>query len=49
MRPGVILDPADIRALIAEKYGVKTENVLKIQYSYIVVQDEKTQKAEEAE
>ena len=47
MKPGIILDPADIRALIAKEYGVKLEDVIKIQYSYIVVTGE--QQAEKPE
>lgn len=48
MKPGIILDPADIRALIAKEYGVKLEDVIKIQYSYIVVTgDQKAEKPED--
>lgn len=36
MADGIIIDPADIKKIIAEKYGVDEKDVLKIQYSYVV-------------
>lgn len=36
MTDGIIIDPADIKKIIAEKYGVDEKDVLKIQYSYVI-------------
>lgn len=47
MKPGIILEPNDIKELIAKEYGVKPEDVIKIQYSYIVVTDGKAEEADE--
>lgn len=40
MKPAIVLDANDIKLLIAEKYGVKPEEVIKSQYSYTVVMDD---------
>ena len=39
MQNGVILDSDDIKAIIAEKFGVDPKNVIKSQYSYTVITD----------
>ena len=39
MKRAIVLDANDVKKLIAEKYGVKEECVLKSQYSYTVVLD----------
>ena len=36
MKQAIVLDTNDIKNLIAEKYGVKPENVIKSQYSFTV-------------
>lgn len=36
MKQAIVLDTNDIKALIAEKYGVKPEAVIKSQYSFTV-------------
>ena len=35
MRKAIVLDPDDIKALIAEKFGVEQKDVIKSQYSYV--------------
>ena len=40
MKKAIVLDANDIKLLIAEKYGVKPENVIKSQYSYTVITEE---------
>ena len=39
MQNGIILDSDDIKAIIAEKFGVDPKNVIKSQYSYTVITD----------
>ena len=39
MKRAIVLDANDVKKLIAEKYGVKEDSVLKSQYSYTVVLD----------
>lgn len=36
MSNGIILEPDDIKRIIAEKFGVDEKDVIKTQYSYIV-------------
>ena len=47
MKKAIVLDANDIKNLIAEKYGVKPENVIKSQYSYTVITDDEPEKPEE--
>lgn len=47
MKKAIVLDANDIKNLIAEKYGVKPENVIKSQYSYTVITDDEPGKPEE--
>lgn len=47
MKKAIVLDANDIKLLIAEKYGVKPENVIKSQYSYTVITDDEPEKPEE--
>lgn len=44
MKDAKVLDTNDIKKIIAEKFGVPEENVIKSQYSYTVVleKEEKT-------
>lgn len=37
MRKAIVLDPEDIKSILAEKYDVPVKNVIKSQYSYTVV------------
>ena len=37
MRKAIVLDPDDIKTLIAEKIGVEPKDVIKSQYSYTVI------------
>ena len=37
MKQAVVVDANDIQAILAEKFGVPPENVIKSQYSYTVV------------
>lgn len=37
MRKAIVLDPEDIKAVLAEKYDVPVKNVIKSQYSYTVI------------
>lgn len=39
MKQAIVLDTNDIKNLIAEKYGVKPEAVIKSQYSFTVTLD----------
>lgn len=42
MRQAVVYDANDVKKLLAELHHVKTENVIKNQYSYtVVLEDEK--------
>lgn len=40
MRNSITVDYTDIKKILAEKYGVKVEEVIKNQYSYTVLLDE---------
>lgn len=40
MKNGIVLDADDVKKIIAEKYGVSVDKVIKSQYSYIVITDE---------
>lgn len=37
MKKAIVIEPNDIKAILAEKYGVPENNVIKSQYSYTVV------------
>lgn len=39
MKNAIVLDSNDIKKLIAEKYGVSEDAVIKSQYSYTVITD----------
>ena len=41
MKQAVVLDSNDIKKLIAEKFEVPEENVIKSQYSYTVITEDK--------
>ena len=40
MRKAVVVDVNDIKEILAEKFGVKPEDVIKSQYSYTIVLEE---------
>lgn len=40
MKQAIVLDSNDVKKLIAEKFGVPEENVIKSQYSYTVITEE---------
>lgn len=37
MKNAIVVDANDIKEILAEKYGVPVENVIKSQYSYTVI------------
>lgn len=37
MKNAIVVEPSDIKEILAEKYGVPVENVIKSQYSYTVI------------
>ena len=41
MKQAVVIDANEVRAILAEKFGVPVENVIKSQYSYTVILPEK--------
>ena len=40
MRDGIILNQQEVKEIIAEKFGVDVEDVIRSQYSYIVITSE---------
>lgn len=40
MKQAIVLDSNDVKKLIAEKFDVPEENVIKSQYSYTVITEE---------
>ena len=45
MKPAIVLDTADVKKIIAEHFGVKEENVIKSQYTFTIITDDKPQTA----
>ena len=43
MRDAIVLDPDDIKYILAEKYNVPLKNVIKSQYSYSVILEKEKQ------
>ncbi len=43
MKKAIVVEPDDIKEMLAEKYGVSEKNIIKSQYSYTVILDEETQ------
>lgn len=43
-KSAIVLEQSDVKAIIAEKFGVDEKDVIKSQYSYIVIgaKDEET-------
>lgn len=41
MKDAIVLETADIKQILAEKYNVPINNVTKTQYSYIIIKGDK--------
>lgn len=41
MKQAVVIDSNEVQAILAEKFGVPVKNVIKSQYSYTIILDEK--------
>lgn len=39
MKDGIIVEPNDVKKILAEKFGVPEANVIKAQYSYIITKE----------
>ena len=39
MRKAIVIDAKEIKKMLAEKFGVPEENVIKSQYTYTVITD----------
>ena len=39
MKQAIVIEPSDIKKILAEKYGVSENNIIKSQYSYTVIID----------
>lgn len=46
MKHAVVVDANDVKIILAEHFGVKTENVIKSQYSWTVIKDNQSANAE---
>ena len=46
MKKAIVVDANDIKAILAEKYGVPEDHVIKSQYSYTVILPESEQDSE---
>lgn len=44
MRDGIILDQQEVKEIIAEHFGVEPEDVVRSQYSYIVITEKQEKK-----
>lgn len=42
MKKAIVVDADDIKAILAEKFGVDEKNVIKSQYSYTVITEKDT-------
>lgn len=43
MKKAVVIDANEVKAILAEKFGVPEANVIKSQYSYtVILEDDKT-------
>lgn len=47
MKKAIVVEPDDIKAMLAEKYNVSEKNIIKSQYSYTVVLDDDSKDSEE--
>lgn len=41
MKSAIVLEPSGIKAILAEHFNVPQENIIKSQYTYTVIIDEK--------
>lgn len=37
MKKAIVIEPDDIKKILAEKYGVPEKNIIKSQYSYTII------------
>ena len=37
MKKAIVIEPNDIKAMLAERYGVPESNIIKSQYSYTII------------
>ena len=44
MRKGIVIDAEDIKKMLAEKFGVTPDKVIKSQYTYTVITDDEPEK-----
>ena len=48
MKKAIVVDSGDIKKILAEKFNVPEENVIKSQYSFsIIIEDEQNEEADE--
>ena len=48
MKKAIVVDSGDIKKILAEKFNVPEENVIKSQYSFsIIIEDEQKEEADE--
>lgn len=45
MKQAVVIDVNEVREILAEKFGVPVENVIKSQYSFTVILEKKEEKS----
>lgn len=43
MKKAIVIEPDDIKQMLAEKYDVPEKNIIKSQYSYTVILDDETE------
>ena len=44
MKNAIVLEPNDIKKILAEKFNVPENNVIKSQYSYTIIKESKDNK-----
>ena len=47
MKNAIVVDTNDLKQIIAEKFGVPVENVIKSQYSFTVILEKEAEKETE--
>lgn len=45
MKQAVVIDANEVREILAEKFGVPVENVIKSQYSFTVILEKKEEES----
>ena len=48
MKNAIVVDANDVKEILAKHFGVKSENVIKSQYSYTIITESEEQKKEES-